>query len=269
MNSKERAFVRTVRAHYKAAGRHALPWRKTRDPYKILVSEVMLQQTQVDRVFPYYNTWIRTFPKVEDLAHAPLKEVLMLWQGLGYNRRAKALHTCARELLRLSTFPKDTKTLESLSGIGPYTARAILCFAFNADEVLIETNIRTAILHHFFSGTKKVSDEEILHVLERVHQQGDARTWYAALMDYGAYLKKSGIRLNARTTSYTKQKPFKGSSREARGAILRALSKASCGEKTLLSVCGKERVGQVKTQLVALMREKLVEKKGRRFVLAS
>lgn len=143
-------FRRLVWAHYKKHGRHELPWRKTHDPYRILVSEVMLQQTQVQRVQPYYREFLKQFPTARRLAEAPLSEVLKAWQGLGYNRRAKMLHAAAKEIAKHG-MPKTALELEKLPGVGPYTARAVATFAYDADEILIETNIRTVVFHHFFS----------------------------------------------------------------------------------------------------------------------
>jgi len=219
------AFKRTVWAFYKKSGRHDLPWRQTTDVYKILVSEVMLQQTQVERVMPFYKKFIRTFPTAKRLAAAPLAEVLRNWQGLGYNRRAKMLHQAAKELAirKIISVPE----LETLPGVGPYTARAVAAFAFNEDVVVIETNIRTAVIHHFFPGKGKISDAEIEEVLLLALPKGKSREWYSALMDYGAHLKQSGISHNVRSATHVKQSKFIGSLREARGVILRELSHES------------------------------------------
>lgn len=271
-------FRREVWVHYKKRGRHGLPWRKTRDPYKILVSEVMLQQTQVERVIPFYKRFLKCFPTAGALAEAPLGEVLRAWQGLGYNRRAKMLHEAAKEVTARwkGAFPKDTKELEKFPGIGPYTARAVAAFAYNRDAVFLETNIRTAVTHHFFNSKrftiygKKVADAEIAKVLERVMPRGRAREWYYALMDYGAHLKRSGIRINGRSAHYVKQKKFKGSNREARGAILRELgnwSTPGVDQRRLIGLLGREREVQVRAQLLKLLSEGLIAKRGRVFTL--
>jgi A/G-specific adenine glycosylase len=262
-------FRALIWKHYRTYGRHTLPWRITSDPYRILVSEVMLQQTQVERVVPYYRAWLKKFPTLRTLAEAPLSQVLAAWQGLGYNRRAKGLWETARATQKLyaGKLPKTPEELEKLPGIGPYTARAVSAFAYNQDVTFIETNIRTVIIHHFFNDTATVSDKEIQTVLEKVFPKGKSREWYAALMDYGAHLKRGGLKLNNKTKGYTKQSAFKGSAREARGAVLRALVGGG-KEGTLLSlVLGEERKEQVEQQIAKLHTEKLIEKKGKRYRL--
>lgn len=261
-----KAFQKVVWAHYKKNGRHDLPWRKTRDPYKILVSEVMLQQTQVERVKPFYIKFIRIFPTARRLAATPLASVLQGWQGLGYNRRAKFLHEAAKQVGH-GIFPKRPEELEKLSGVGPYTARAVAVFAYNTNVVLIETNIRTAILHHFFADKKNISDTHIIKILEKVLPKGRAREWYAALMDYGAYLKQSGVKLNTKSKHYTKQSAFAGSLREARGAILRELSKGAKTKARLTGLLGDDRKTQLETALNALLAESLIQKRGKVFTL--
>jgi A/G-specific adenine glycosylase len=252
-------FQKIIWRFYKTQGRHALPWRKTKDVYKILVSEVMLQQTQVDRVTPFYTQFLKRFPTATKLASAPLSEVLKAWQGLGYNRRAKMLQAAARELAGRTI--ATARELQTLPGVGPYTARAVAAFAWNEDGILIETNIRTAIIKHFFPGKKQVSDADIEKILQAVVPKGRAREWYSALMDYGAHLKHSGIRLNARMSKAVKQKPFKGSAREARGAILKTLSQKPAREPSLVALLGFSRRAQMKAALGALIAEKLIQKR--------
>lgn len=254
-------FRRIVWAHYKKQGRHDLPWRKTRNPYRILVSEVMLQQTQVERVLPFYAEFTRRFPTARKLVEAPLSDVLKAWQGLGYNRRAKLLRDAAQELVRTplsATRSNLVKRLEELPGIGPYTARAVAAFAFNQDVFPIETNIRTAIIHHFFPRKKKVSDTEIEKVLKRVLPKGRSREWYGALMDYGAHLKRSGISHNTRSKKYAKQSKFSGSLREARGAILRAYTQGVTSRAKLLDLLGPSRRAQARAAFGALVAEGLI-----------
>lgn len=261
-------FRRTVWAHYRSYGRHDLLWRKTTDPYKILVSEVMLQQTQVDRVTPFYTDFIKRFPTAKKLADAPLSEVLRAWQGLGYNRRAKMLHAAAKEIAT-GGMPHDAAGLDALPGVGPYTAQAVAAFAWNTPGIAIETNIRTVVTHHFFPSKKQVSDTEIAAVLQEALPKGKAREWYWALMDYGAHLKRSGVSHNARAKRYAKQSPFSGSMRQARGAILKELSRGAQNKARLLGLLGDDREEQVNEALSALVSEGFVVKRGRAYALAS
>ncbi len=260
------AFRRMVWKHYRTEGRHDLPWRQTRDPYRILVSEVMLQQTQVERVKGYYGAWLKLFPTARALAQAPLGEVLKAWQGLGYNRRAKMLHEAAKVIAR-NGFPGTAEELEQLPGIGHYTARAVMAFAHNADAVFIETNIRTAVMHHFFSRQEAVHEKEVLAILEKAHPKGRSREWYAALMDYGAYLKRSGVRINGKAKGYTKQKAFAGSDRQARGGILKELAKGKATKMRLLGLLGDDRTDQLALQLAKLETEGMVNRRGAMYTL--
>lgn len=214
-------------SYWRRHGRHNLPWRKTQDPYKILVSEMMLQQTQVSRVIPKYEEFLKKFPTVQALAKAPLIEVLRVWSGLGYNRRAKFLHDAAKQVAERHDghFPREYAELRALPGVGDYTAKAIQVFSLNESELLLETNIRTVYLHTFFSNTSKVSDRKLHPYVERAARGQNPRTWHWALMDYGAHLKKSGVKLNSKSAHYTKQSKFEGSLRQMRGAILRAHAK--------------------------------------------
>jgi A/G-specific adenine glycosylase len=219
-------LLKEVEFYYQKEGRSHLPWRKTKDPYKILVSEVMLQQTQVDRVLPFYKNFLKQFPTPAALAKAPLSNVLKAWQGLGYNRRAKFLQQAAVVLA------KEGYTGQKLPGVGPYTQGAIDAFALNKQSVIIETNIRTVFTHFCFNNStmiyhSAVSDAEILPLIQKALKKTnlEPREFYAALMDYGSYLKKQGIKLNKQSKHYVKQSKFEGSARQLRGAILRELLK--------------------------------------------
>lgn len=221
----EGELVTSVWSHYQARGRHALPWRHTNDPYRIVVSEVMLQQTQVARVLPKYQEFLRRFPSTKRLAEASLADVLGMWQGLGYNRRAKMLQQAAatvREQYR-GRWPRTETELCRLPGIGIYTARAVLAFAYNQPTLLLETNIKTVLLVHCFPGEYKVTEEELYQVLARIENATCPREWYWALMDYGAWLKQTYPYIHRRVRGYRRQSTFEGSNREIRGAILRRL----------------------------------------------
>lgn len=219
------SFIRIVLAHYREAGRHTLPWRKTRDPYRVMVSETMLQQTQVRRVIPYYRDFLRKFPSVRALAQAPLSEVLKAWSGLGYNRRAKMLHDAAKAVVAHhgGVMPRDREELEALPGVGVYTAGAVRAFALDAPEVLIETNIRTVLIHHFFPRGRSVSDRRLLPILEAcIAAVESPREWYAALMDYGTHLKSLHPNPSRKSKHHVRQSRFEGSLRQVRGALLKA-----------------------------------------------
>lgn len=227
------SFRSIVWGYWKKEGRHTLPWRKTHDPYKILVSEVMLQQTQVERVIPKYTAFVKKFPSVRALSEASLSEVLKLWSGLGYNRRAKYLHDAANYIVREhgGVFPREYPSLRAIPGVGQYTANAVRVFAYNEYEVLIETNVRTAIIHHFCGKRKNITDEEIERYAAQAAEMQNPREWHSALFDYGSYLKRQGISHNARSKRYVKQSKFKGSLREVRGAILRAHTEGKSMQK--------------------------------------
>ncbi|MGB0925132.1 MAG: A/G-specific adenine glycosylase [Minisyncoccia bacterium] len=222
-------FKNTVMEHYGEHGRHDLPWRINQSPYYVLVSEIMLQQTQVDRVIPFFNRWMENFPDIQTLAAAKQTDVLRLWKGLGYNSRALRLQKSAQVIVGhySGVVPENYQLLLDLPGIGPYTAAALMNFAFNTWTPLIETNIRRIFIHHFFSDQVDVADSDLMDMIERVGMYDDARTWVAALMDYGSTLPKI-IKHNPNTRSkhYTKQSKFQGSDRQIRGKILDLLLNA-------------------------------------------
>lgn len=269
-----RHFRETVLGHFEKHGRSFL-WRLTTDPYEILVSEVMLQQTRTDRVAAYFPRFIARFPDIATLAAAPLREVLALWQGLGYNRRALFLKKCAEATLARhdGILPDTIEALTALPGIGPYTARAVITFAFNKPHLFIETNIRTAYLHHFFPGREKVSDRELMPFIESTLDRDDPRRWYYALMDYGVHLKKLHPNPSRRSAHHTKQSRFEGSDRQMRGAILRALAKTALSGKRLSTAAaldlGKEAIDVTRfTKILGeLCAEGLVVKKGRSYLI--
>lgn len=220
-----RVFRSTVWNYWKKNGRHDLPWRKTHDPYKILLSEIMLQQTQVSRVIEKYKSFLKKFPTLRALAKASLSDVLKEWSGLGYNRRGKYLHDAAKVVVEKygGKVPRDAVALRALLGIGEYTASAVRVFAFNEPDIVVETNVRTAITYHFFLRENNVSDVAVRAIAMHAAEGQDPRTWQSALFDYGAHLKRSGIRNNGQSKHYTKQSTFEGSLRQVRGAILREL----------------------------------------------
>ncbi len=228
-------FRRTILGYYRSCGR-SFPGRETSDPYDILVSEIMLQQTQTERVVPKYTAWLQAFPSAAVLARSSLADVLSLWNGLGYNRRARFLQEACRIVAGQmdGIFPDDPDKLDALPGIGPYTARAVTTFAYGKSEVFIETNIRSVFIFFFFRGSDKVHDRDILPLVEQTLYREDPRSWYYALMDYGAELKKKVSNPNRKSRHYSRQSKFEGSLRQARGAVLRVLAEErGCGSAAL------------------------------------
>ncbi|TFH39522.1 MAG: A/G-specific adenine glycosylase, partial [Chrysiogenales bacterium] len=205
--------------------RRDFPWRRTTDPYHILVSEIMLQQTQVGRVTEKFQEFIDTFPTPTALAEAPLARVLAAWQGLGYNRRAGNLHRLAASVVAEhgGNIPDDPDLLARLPGIGRATAASICAFAFNRPVAFIETNIRAVFIHFFFPGRERVDDGEIQPLVEAVLDRSDPRGWYSALMDYGTMLKKSHPNPSRRSARHRRQPPFEGSRRQLRGEVIRVV----------------------------------------------
>lgn len=228
-----REFQRLLRQYGEELYR-VMPWRDDTRPYYVLVSELMLQQTQVDRVIPKFNAFIDTFPSEAELAAASLADVLRLWQGLGYNRRAKFLHEAAKMVCHQGIFPSEYEGLVALPGVGKNTAGAIQVYAFNQPAVFIETNVRAVYIHHFFNESDTVSDADIKALLEQTIDQDKPREFYWALMDYGSYLKKQGMR-PSRSSHYKKQSPLKGSVREIRGLIIAELTRQDLDKPTLQS----------------------------------
>lgn len=207
---------------YRRHGRHDLPWRRTCDPYRIFISELMLQQTQVDRVIPKYTEFLKAFPTIQKLSRASQSNVLKTWHGLGYNRRALYACRAAQKIIGefRGKFPHDIHDIELLPGVGKYTVRAIRVFAWNTPEVLIETNIRRVFIHFFFSNKSTVADRDILAYIQKTLPRKNPRAWYWALMDYGALALKDVKNPNRKSAHYTRQSRFLGSRRHARAKII-------------------------------------------------
>ena len=261
----------TVFSYYQKNKRSFL-WRENINPYRVLVSEYMLQQTQTDRVVPKYESFIERFPDVHSLAEAGRSDVLEQWVGLGYNRRAKALHNAARMIVNeyRGIVPDTREELLMLPGVGDYTAGAVMAFAYDKDVVLVETNIRTVILHHCITRGTDIGDSEVKVVVgdmqARAQQRGvGSRIFYTALMDYGAYLKQKGIAVNARSKHYTKQKAFAGSVRQARGEVLRMFVKH--GDGISLEEVKKLPVERLKEAIGGLVADGTIEERQKRYYL--
>ena len=276
MKTTERAiedFYSQLWQYYQEHGRQ-LPWRPPRlaflidgtlDPYPIMVSEIMLQQTGVARVTAKYQEFLEVFPTFQALAAAKLSEVLIVWSGLGYNRRAKFLHQAAQKVVDhyQGRIPRTPKDLVSLPGIGPNTAGAILAYTFNEPCIFIETNIRTVYIHHFYAEHPEVTDAQIAELLKQTlaiearQPEPNYRELYWALMDYGSYLKKEVGSLLHQSKAYTKQSVFEGSRRQIRGKILKLLALQHLTAAQLADSIIDDRLEAV---LVDLLQENLIEK---------
>lgn len=261
-------FQETVWDYYKKFGRK-LPWRKTRDPYKIFVSEIMLQQTQVASVLKKYGPFIKIFPDFSSLAKADTKKLLKVWQGLGYNRRALYLKKSAEIIVKRfkGILPQDLKTLRTLPGIGESTAGSLIAFVFNKPVIFIETNIRRVYIHFFFKDKEGISDSQLIPILEKTLDSLHPRDWYYALMDYGTRLKKTVENPNKRSKHYFPQSKFEGSDRQIRGIILKQLLIKPLDKKSLFSCVSfpKEKKERILSDLI---HEGFIIKKGKTYEIA-
>jgi len=219
------AFQQYILAYYREHGRE-FSWRTHITPYRILVSEIMLQQTQAKRVAKKFEPFIAAFPTCKDLANSSFQEVLTYWHGLGYNRRARGLHNSAYKVVHEynGVLPEDPDTLQTFPSIGPNTAASIATFAYNRPTVFFETNIRTVFIYHFFQRDTQISDARLYPIVEQTLYRSHPRIWYFALMDYGVHLKNIHGNFNRQSKHYTTQSRFEGSERQIRGMILRVLT---------------------------------------------
>ena len=255
---------RTIVYDYYNTNKRSFPWRNEVTPYRVFISEVMLQQTQAGgRTIEKFNVFLEKFPTFEALATAPLSDILKMWQGLGYNRRALMLKRAAEIIVREydGNLPSTVEELDALPGIGHATACSISAFAFNAPVVFIETNIRSVFIHHFFPGRDDVSDKELLPIVASTLDTENAREWYSALMDYGASLKKSVGNESRRSKHYAKQSKFEGSDRQIRGEILRLLSAQGNVEYEGLRLYNANDV-RMYTVIEGLIKEGLIVREG-------
>ncbi len=236
------AFVRLIKGYYRT-GRRPMPWRDHITPYRVVVSEIMLQQTQVSRVLEKFPEFIRQFPDFASLHAASLGEVLAAWQGLGYNRRARYLHGIAIRVMEdwNGVLPSSPDILATLPGIGAATAGSITAFAFNTPVVFIETNIRRVFIHHFFADEIQVPDSRILPLITATLDTEKPREWYYALMDYGTWLSGRIENPNRRSRHYSRQSSFEGSDRQIRGEIIRQLITGTQADpESLVRSCSAE-----------------------------
>jgi A/G-specific adenine glycosylase len=258
------AFRKTIWDYYKKAGRD-MPWRKNITPYRIVVSEIMLQQTQASRVAKKFDSFIQKFPSFESLSNTPLSEVLKEWQGLGYNRRALNLHRLSKEVMTNhgGNLPQDYDALLNLPGIGPNTAGSIVAFAWNIPHPFIETNIRTVFIHFFFKKHRgKVHDKKLLPLIKENLDRQNPREWYYALMDYGAMLKRTEINPSRKSSHHLRQSEFKGSNRELRSHILKEIIKNPLSEKDIFEKFSRKNPQQIVKNIGDLTKEGFIVKKG-------
>lgn len=259
-------FVADILDSYHDHGR-SFPWRETDDPYCILLSEVMLQQTQTGRVLDKYGEFLSLWPDFRSLAEAPFDELLSHWRGLGYNRRALALQRTAKESERWDwTLPPNEDLLLSLPGVGPSTAAAIRAFSYHLPAIYLETNIRRVMIASFHKDEEDVPDailrEDLSRLLPLVE---DVKEWYYALMDRGVELRTTEREANHRSRSYHKQSPFEGSNRQVRGLLIHLLSEEGERDReTILSQIPFSRE-QGLSALASLVRDSLVEEREERY----
>jgi A/G-specific adenine glycosylase len=267
-SAQVRAFRKKVYAYYEREGRD-LPWRKTRNPYRILLSEIMLQQTQVERVLEKYKVFLAVFPDFPALAKAPLRKLLSVWQGLGYNRRALALRALAQKVVadHRGSLPSEAEELLTLPGVGKYTSGAIAAFAFNEPVIFMDTNIRRVYIHEFLHDRDGIHDDELTPLVLETLDKGNPRKWYNALMDYGAMLKRDRVNPNRKSVHYTRQSPFENSNRQVRGRILKILvAGAPLTPGQIAKKSGVE-PDRVKKNLVQLTVEGFIRKKGKTYLI--
>lgn len=237
---------------YFGAHSRDMPWRDDPSPYHVLVSELMLQQTQVGRVLSKYQEFMARFPTLQALADASLADVLAVWSGLGYNRRAKFLHTTAQKVMQDfgGQLPSTYVELICLPGVGANTAGAIMAYAFNVPVVFIETNIRSVFFHHFFADRSDVDDRELQPLVQLTCDREHPREWYWALMDYGTHLKQTRGSNITQSKHYTRQSKFEGSTRQIRGRVLRELVARPFLPEELARVIADDRMAEVLSELV-------------------
>jgi A/G-specific adenine glycosylase len=255
-----RSFQHTVYGYFQQHQR-TMPWRTKTSPYYVLVSEIMLQQTQVGRVLPKFNEFITEFPDFSHLADAPQADVLVHWQGLGYNRRARYLHQIAKQVVHEHNgdLPLVKEALVAMPGIGENTAGAILTYVANLAEIFIETNIRTCILHHFFEDQSNIADTSLVQVHREVFDYTNPRQWCWALMDYGSHLKREHANPSRQSAHHQKQTAFEGSRRQLRGRVIQLLRDGPQSVSGLHQHLKDERLNAV---LMNLQAEKLIDIEG-------
>jgi len=272
LSTEEITAFRQFIWEFYATNKRDFAWRNTLNPYRVVVSELMLQQTQTHRVEPKFEQFIVEFPDFESLAQASLRNVLSLWQGLGYNRRGKYLQEIAQAVMQEhgGSLPEETEKLRALPGIGPYTAGSICAFAFNKPTVFIETNIRAVYIHTFAKGAAKVPDSELLPLIEATVDHANPREWYYALMDYGVELKKGGKNPNVRSKHHTVQSKFEGSDRQIRGRIIALLTQyEKLGLDELVNLVDGMQGERVRCIVEQLCKDEMIQNKQNSYFISS
>ncbi|PLX28187.1 endonuclease III [Candidatus Parcubacteria bacterium] len=266
---QRKQFQNKVWKFYKENKRD-FPWRKSLSTYRIVLSELMLQQTQVSRVEIKFKEFLKTFPNFTSLANAPFRDVLRVWQGMGYNRRAKYLKSSAEIVVQKynKRLPRDPEILKTLPGIVPNTAGSICAFAFNKPVVFIETNIRSVFIHEFFKNKNNIDDAQLLPLIEQTLDTKNPREWYSALMDYGTWIKQQTTNPNRKSKHHTKQSTFKGSDREIRGKILKSLTQQNNLTQNYIIKKLDENPERVGTILSQLEKEDLIKKNKNRYTIS-
>lgn len=263
----EKEFIQTVYKYYESHGRNDLPWRIDRTPFNAFLSEVMLQQTQVNRVIEKFLLFKENFANFDDLANAPQSDVVRLWQGLGYNRRALYLHKSAKMIVSEfnGELPISPSDLQKLPGIGPATAASISVYAHNQPHPYIETNIRAVFIHHFFSDNELVSDDDIFPIVARTIDHNDPYSWYSALMDYGTMIKSKYKNPSRKSKKHTVQAKFKGSLRQIRGNVIKLVSECEGISRTELIKNIKD--DRCEAVIDMLIQENFIEEHSKKLLL--
>ncbi len=253
-----------------AHNKRSFAWRNSEDPYKVVISEIMLQQTQTERVKEKFEQFMAAFPTIQHLACAQTSDVIKVWQGLGYNRRALALHVLAQKVVHEhgGVISDNPEVLHMFKGIGPATAASICAFAFNAPTLFIETNIRAVFIHCFFRKRSDITDKEIMPLVEQTLDPANPREWYYALMDYGVMLKKLHKNPSRKSAHYSVQAAFNGSDRQIRGLILKMLVETPLLDEEVFVESIKRAPEKIRTILSHLEEEGFIKQRRGMFHLA-
>ena len=262
-NRRDLPFRTIVRWHNNEP-RYPQKLNRNLTPYHILVSEIMLQQTQIPRVLEKFPQFIEAFPNWETLARTDTQKLFKIWQGMGYWRRAKYLRECAGAVENVygGTLPKEPEALMTLPGIGHYTAHAVTCFAYQNPKAFIDTNIRRVFINAFFADKQNVTDKEILPIAQNAVWTPNPREWHYALMDYGSLVLGNTRSLNKQSRHYARQSKFEGSFRSYRAEVIRYLTQNKKASQKAIHTHLSNSPYKTKEILVALAKDNIIHKKG-------